>query len=166
MKGYPQPGVMPNWEQHRRTVYSMIKRNGMNPQFQLLDAADPTVSIGKMDVSNTPMQALLLLNGPQYVEAYRLMATEALHSSAEPAKQLTQVFRLARRQYPDAAQMAVLSSFYDQQLQRYQSDPKAAEQLVHVGVEPVDTSVNVTKLAAMTNVATVIMNAPDSYFIH
>ncbi|MGH8142917.1 MAG: DUF1549 domain-containing protein, partial [Steroidobacteraceae bacterium] len=71
--GYPQPNMTPDWEQHRRTVYSFIKRNGMNPQLQLLDAADPTVSIGKMGISNTPMQALLLLNGPQYQEAYRMM---------------------------------------------------------------------------------------------
>jgi mono/diheme cytochrome c family protein len=162
---YPQPGIMPNWEQHRRTVYSFIKRNGMNPQFELLDAADPTVSIGKLGVSNTPMQALLLLNGPQYVEAYRMMATEALHFSSDPAKQVTHVFRLARRVYPDAAQMTVLTSFYNRQLQKYQSDPQAAEQLVHVGVEPVDTSVNVARLAALTRVATLIMNAPDSYFI-
>jgi hypothetical protein len=156
---------MPNWEQHRRTVYSMIKRNGMNPQFQLLDAADPTVSIGKEGISNTPMQALLLLDGPQYAEAYRLMATEALHYSSDPTQQLTHVYRLARREYPDAAQMAVMTSYYKQQLQRYQSDPKAADTLVQVGVEPVDTSVSAVKLAALTNVATVIMNAPDSYFI-
>jgi hypothetical protein len=164
-RGYPQPSIMPDWEQHRRTVYTYIKRNGMNPQLQLLDAADPTVSIGKLGISNTPMQALLLLNGPQYQEAYRMMATEALHYSSDPAKQLTRVFRLARRQYPDSAQMAALSSFYNKQLQRYQSDPKAAEQLVQVGIEPVDTSVNVAKLAALTSVVTVTMNAPDSYFI-
>jgi hypothetical protein len=165
VRGYPQPNLMPDWEQHRRTVYSFIKRNGMNPQLQLLDAADPTVSIGKLGVSNTPMQALLLLNGPQYEEAYRMMATEALHYSDDSTKQLAQVFRLARRQYPDTAQMAVMSSYYAKQLQRYQSDPKAAEQLVHVGVEPVDASVSVVKLAALTDVATVVMNSPDSYFI-
>ncbi len=165
VKGYPSPDQMLPSEQHRRTVYTFIKRNGMNPQLQLLDAADPTVSIGKLGVSNTPMQGLLLLNGPQYQEAYRMMATEALHYSNDPAKQLTHVFRLAQRHYPDATQMAALSSFYDKELQRYQSDPKAAEQFVHVGVEPVDTSVNVVKLAALSNVALVIMNAPDSYFI-
>jgi hypothetical protein len=164
-RGYPQPNLMPNWEQHRRTLYSLIKRNGMNPQLQLLDAADPTVSIGKEGISNTPMQALLLLNGPQYQEAYRLMATEALHSSNDPTQQLTQLYRLARRQYPDSAQMAVMSSYYTKQLQRYQSDPKAAEQLVHVGIEPVDASVSAVKLAALTKVATVVMNSPDSYFI-
>ncbi len=164
-RGYPVASIMPDWEQHRRTVYTYIKRNGMNPQLQLLDAADPTVSIGKLGISNTPMQALLLLNGPQYQEAYRMMATEALHYSSDPAKQLTHVFRLARRQYPDSAQMAALNAFYNKELQRYQSDPKAAEQLVHVGVEPVDTSVSAAKLAALTSVVTVTMNAPDSYFI-
>ncbi len=165
VRGYPSPDQMLPSEQHRRTLYSFIKRNGMNPQFQLLDAADPTVSIGKLGISNTPMQGLLLWNGPQYQEAYRMMATEALHYSGDPARQLTHVFRLARRVYPDAGQMAALTSFYDKQLQKYQSDPKAAEQLVHVGIEPVDTSVSAVKLAALTNVAAIVMNAPDSYFI-
>ncbi|HWG76673.1 MAG TPA: DUF1549 domain-containing protein [Steroidobacteraceae bacterium] len=162
---YPQPGNEPDSELHRRTLYSFIKRNGMNPQFQLLDAADPTVSIGKEEVSNTPMQALLLVNGPQYLEAYRMMATEALHYSNDPAKQITHLYRLARRQYPDAKLMSTLSSYYDKRLQRYQSDPKAAAKLVNVGVEPIDSSVSAVKLAAMTNVATLIMNAPDSYFV-
>ncbi len=165
VRGYPQPGQEPASELHRRTLYSFLKRNGMNPQFSLLDAADPTVSIGKEGISNTPMQALLLLNGPQYVEAYRMMATEALHYSSDPAKQLTHVYRLARRHYPDAQQMTVLTSFYDQQLHRYQADPKAAEQFVHVGVEPVDASVSAVKMAALAKVVTLIMNAPDSYFI-
>ena len=164
-RGYPAPSLMPAWEQHRRTLYSLLKRNGMNPQFQLLDAADPTVSIGKEGVSNTPMQALLLLNGPQYLEAYRMIATEALHYSSDPAKQLTRVYRLVRRQYPDAAQMALFTSIYDTQLKKYQADPKAAEQLLNVGVAPVDAGVSAAKLAAVTTVATVIMNAPDSYFI-
>jgi len=164
-RGYPTPNLMPDWEQHRRTLYSLLKRNGMNPQFQLLDAADPTVSIGKEEVSNTPMQALLLLNGPQYLEAYRMMATEALHFSSDPTQQLTHVYRLARRQYPDSAQMTLFKTIYDTQLRKYQADPKAAEQLVNVGVTPVDTSANVAKLAALTTVATVIMIAPDSYFI-
>jgi hypothetical protein len=165
LKGYPQPSVMPDSEQHRRTVYSLLKRNGMNPQFQLLDAADPTVSIGKEEFSNTPMQALLLFNGPQYLEAYRMIATQALHFSSDPTQQLTHVYRLARRQYPNAAQMTFFKSIYDTQLQKYQSDPKAAEQLVSVGVTPVDANANVVKLAALTSVATIIMIAPDSYFI-
>ncbi|HTT04710.1 MAG TPA: DUF1549 domain-containing protein [Steroidobacteraceae bacterium] len=162
---YPQPDNEPAAQLHRRTLYSFIKRNGMNPQFQLLDAADPTVSIGKEGVSNTPMQALLLVNGPQYLEAYRMMATQVLHYSANPAQQLTQLYRLARRHYPNAALMVALTSYYDKRLQRYLSDPKAAAEVVNVGVEPVDTSVSVVKLAALTNVATLIMNAPDTYFI-
>jgi hypothetical protein len=165
LPGYPQPAVMPDWEQHRRTLYSFMKRNGTNPQFQLLDAADPTVSIGKEGVSNTPMQALLLLNGPQYLEAYRMIATEALHSSDDTAKQLTQVYRLVRRQYPDASEMAIFNSIYGSQLKKYQADPAAAKRLLNVGVTPVDAGANVIKLAALTTVATVVMNAPDSYFI-
>lgn len=162
---YPEPGEQPASELHRRTLYTYIKRTVVNPQLELLDAADPTVSTGRMEVSNTPMQGLLLLDSPQYQEAYRLMATRAMHYSGDPAKQITQVFRLARRVYPDAQQLTVLSAFYNKELERYQADPRAAEGIVHIGVTPVDRSVGLVKLAALTNVASLIMSAPDSIFI-
>ena len=164
-RGYPAPNLMPDWEQHRRTLYSLEKRNEMNPQLQLLDAADPTVSSGKEGLSNTPMQALLLLNGPQYLEAYRVMASNAMHASGDTTKQIVEVYRVARRQYPDATQMALFNSIYDTKLKQYQADRGSARQLVSVGVAPVDGSVDVAKLAALTTVTTVIMDAPDSYFV-
>ena len=164
-RGYPAPMQMPDWEQHRRTLYSLEKRNEMNPQLQLLDTADPTVSQGKEGLSNTPMQALLLLNGPQYLEAYRVMASNAMHASSDLTKQIAEVYRVARRQYPDAAQMALFHTIYDTKLKQYQADHGSAEKLVSVGIAPVDHSVDVAKLAALTTVATVIMDAPESYFV-
>ncbi|HEX4049891.1 MAG TPA: DUF1549 domain-containing protein [Steroidobacteraceae bacterium] len=164
-RGYPAPMQMPDWEQHRRTLYSLEKRNEMNPQLQLLDTADPTVSQGKEGLSNTPMQALLLLNGPQYLEAYRVMASNAMHTSSDTSKQIAEVYRVARRQYPDATQMALLNSIYDTKLKQYQADKDSARKLVSVGVAPVDGSVDVAKWAALTTVATVIMDSPDSYFV-
>jgi len=61
--------------------------------------------------------------------------------------------------------MALYQSIYDTQLKQYQADPETAHQVLDVGVAPVDAGANVAKLAALTTVATVIMNAPDSYFI-
>ena len=62
--------------------------------------------------------------------------------------------------------MAELRPYYDSQLALFGGDRKKAEDLVHVGVEPVDTSVDVGQMAALTNVVAAVMNSPDAYSIH
>jgi hypothetical protein len=59
----------------------------------------------------------------------------------------------------------VLRGYYDGQMQRYRADRAAAAQLVQVGVAPIDRQLDSAGMAALTNVAAVIMNTPDSYFI-
>jgi hypothetical protein len=166
---YPNPGQIPAAQMHRRTLYTFVKRNAMNPQLQVLDAADPTVSIARLSVSNTPMQSLLLLNSPQYEEAYRMMAQRTLEAkdikAGDVAGQLTLVFRLARQQYPDAQQLSILRKYHDQRIQHYQADPAAAASLENIGVAPMDKSLDPSRVAVLTDVAALIMNTPDSYFV-
>lgn len=162
---YPKPDEVPPEQHHRRSLYTFVKRNALHPGLQLLDAADPTVSTARLNASNTPLQALLLFNDVQYQEAYRMMATRALKASGDATAQLTMVFRLARRLYPDAEQLSLLHAFYNDQLGRYQSDRASATQLVSVGVTPIDRDLDVAQLAALTSVCAVVMNAPDSYFV-
>jgi hypothetical protein len=162
---YPKPSELPAEDQHRRSLYTFVKRNALHSGMQLLDAADPNVSTVKLNAANTPLQALLLLNDPQYQEAYRLMATRAMRAGGEADAQIKMVFRLARRLAPTTAQVAVLRGYYDGQMQRYRADRAAAAQLVQVGVAPIDRQLDSAGMAALTNVAAVIMNTPDSYFI-
>jgi hypothetical protein len=62
--------------------------------------------------------------------------------------------------------MAELRPYYDSQLAVFGADPKKAEDLVHVGVAPVDSTIDVVRMAALTNVAAAVMNSPDAYSIH
>ena len=69
----------------------------------------------------------------------------------------------ATRRHPRADELSALREYYDAQLTRFAGDQEAARKLVSIGVTPVDTSVDVAQLAALTNVTTVVMNTPDAY---
>jgi hypothetical protein len=113
--------------------------------------------------SNTPLQALVLLDDPQYLEAYRALAAHVLRSAQARDARLTMVFRLATRRHPQPVEMETMRHYYDAQVQRYAGDPAAATELVKVGVATVDAKLPVPELAAMMNLTTVVMNTPDAY---
>ena len=78
---YPEPDDLPADDLHRRTLYTFVKRNATHPGMKIFDFTNRTESIARRRSSNTPLQALLLMNDPQYVEAYRSLAAEALAAS-------------------------------------------------------------------------------------
>jgi hypothetical protein len=162
---YPVPKDLPADEQHRRSLYTFVKRSAPHPGMQIFDFADRTVSTSRRRISNTPLQALDLMNDPQYVEAYRQLAAHAYSKSQDPDDRLTTIFRLARRQSPDAGQLQILRDYLATQQERFTADPVAAKEILDVGVTPVDPADDPVQLAALTNVTAVVMNSPDAYTI-
>ena len=122
--------------------------------------------IARRLTSNTPLQALVLMDDPQYMEAYRVLATNILKESTNEDDQLRLLFHRATRRLPKDSELAALRAYYKDQLQVMARDRKKAEELVQVGVAPLDTGVDVSKMAALTNVAAAVMNTPDVYTIH
>ena len=166
MYRYPKPEDIPSGEQHRRSLYTFVKRNSPPPSMAVFDFSERHASIARRLTSNTPLQALVLLDDPQYMEAYRVLATRVLKEKSAREEQIRLVFRLATRRMPKDAELAELRPYYDSQLTLFGADRKKAEDLVHVGVEPVDGTVDLAQMAALTNVAAAVMNSPDAYSIH
>jgi hypothetical protein len=166
MYRYPRPEEIPPEEQHRRSLYTFIKRNSPPPSMGVFDFSERHASIARRLTSNTPLQALVLLDDPQYMEAYRVLATRVLKENSTRDEQIKLVFRLATRRLPKDSEIAALRPYYDSQLALFEADKKKAGDLVHVGVAPVDETVDVAKMAALTNVAAAVMNSPDAYSIH
>ena len=160
---YPAAGKVPQDDQHRRSLYSFIKRNAPHPAMAMFDLPDRGSSIVRRQTSNTPLQALVLLDDPQFLEAYRALATQVLKGEADQDAQLRRVFRLATRREPRANEQRVLAAYYSAQLQRYDRDRQAATEVLMNGVTPLDTTIDLVKLAALTNVTAVVMNTPDAY---
>ena len=103
--------------------------------FDLPDRGTTTV---RRQTSNTPLQALVLLDDPQYLEAYRVLATHVLKTVADPDARITTVFRLATRRKPTPQERGPMRAYLDAQVERYSDDQEAAAKLVKAGVTPVD----------------------------
>jgi hypothetical protein len=160
---YPSPDAVPADAHHRRSMYSFVKRNAPHPNMATFDLPDRGGATARRRTSNSPLQALVLLDDPQFLEAYRALAGSVLKSEAATDARLTKVFRLATRRHPRAPEMAGMRDYYNAQLQRYAADRQAAVTLLNVGVTLVDTSLDPVQLAALTNLTTVEMNTPDAY---
>jgi len=163
---YPKPDQVTPDNHHRRSLYTFVKRNSPPPSMSVFDFSERHTTIARRLTSNTPLQALVLLDDPQYVEAYRVLATNVLKEMAEPGAQVRQLFRLATRRWPRESELARLTSYYDAELKRFSADTSKVQAVIHIGVTPVDTTVDPVRLAALTNVASAVMNTPDAYSIH
>lgn len=160
---YPEADQVPADSHHRRSLYSFIKRNALHPAMASFDMPERWSTAARRLTSNTPLQALVLLDDPQYLEAYRALASHVLKSETAGDAQLTTVFRLATRRRPRADEMATLRAYYQSQLARFAADREAAEKLLAAGVTRADDRLDTVRLAALTNVTTVVMNTPDAY---
>ncbi len=162
---YPQPDGVPADDQHRRTLYTFVKRNAPHPAMKIFDFTNRTESVARRRSSNTPLQALLLENDPQYVEAYRSLAQAALKSSGDERAQLTHLYRVAARTSPTAEHLDLLSRYYAEQRSVFAANAQKTASLLAVGVVQPDPAMDPTSLAAMTNVAALVMNSPDAYTV-
>jgi len=163
---YPKPEDVPAEEQHRRSLYTFLKRNTPPPSMAVFDFSERHASVSRRLTSNTPLQALVLMDDPQYLEAYRVLATHVLKEKLDRDDEIKLIFRIATRRMPKHAELAALRPYYDAELAIFESDKKKAEDVVHEGVAPVDSTVDVAQMAALTNVTAAIMNSPDAYSIY
>jgi uncharacterized protein DUF1553/uncharacterized protein DUF1549/concanavalin A-like lectin/glucanase superfamily protein/cytochrome c len=162
---YPAPADVPEDELHRRTIYTFVKRNATHPELKIFDFRNRTESIARRRSSNTPLQALVLENDPQFVEAYRALAEVVLRSASDESEQLTRLYRLAARETPSQAHLELLRRYYRAQLEVFAHDERKASALLGVGVAKRDPTLDRASLAAMANVAALVMSSPDAYTV-
>jgi hypothetical protein len=148
---------------HRRSMYTYIKRNAQPASMMIFDGPDRNVATVARTISNTPLQALVLLNDPQYMEAYRKMAERALASSTDPQAQIKTVFRLATRRTPLAGEVEALAAYRTAEIERLAGAKNDVDELLSIGVAPCADGVDRVQLAGLTMVAAAAMNSPDAY---
>ena len=157
------PTKVPDDQMHRRTLYTFMKRNAEFPSLVVFDMADRNASSVVRKISNTPLQALVLLNDPQFMEAYRKLAERAIRLTPNADQQIVDIFRLGVRRRPSPAEFAKLKAYRAAELARLSAEPGAARKILAVGVARTDASVDPLQLAAMTQLTAAVMNTPDAY---
>ena len=148
---------------YRRTMYTFWKRTSPPPSLSTFDAPDRETCNVHRSITNTPLQALVLMNDPTYVEASRKLAERMMkEAGAEADERIAFAFHSATAREPTPQELAVLKKIYQAQLEVYQRDPAAAEQLLKVGESPRDSKLDPAELAAWTTVASVIFNLDET----
>ena len=144
---------------YRRSMYTIWKRTTPPPSMMTFDAAERNTCTVRRQATSTPLQALVLLNDPQYVEAARVLAARLL--STEPgdvSAQLLRGYRLLTSSYPDAETLTLLKGHYEAEIENFAEDQEGALQLLSVGEHPVEENHFATQLAALTVVMSTVMN--------
>lgn len=154
--------VSPGEDRHRRGVYVVWKRGAPYPSFVNFDATARLACTVKRSRSNTPLQALTLLNDPVYVEAAGALARRVLveRPGTSVDDRLRHAFRLCVTRLPRDGELAVLRRLYDAQLQAYRAGPAAARQVVQGIAAP--AGVSPEELAAWCAVATALLNLDET----
>jgi len=127
-----------------------------------LDAPDREVCIVRRSTTNTPLQALTLLNDPIFVEAARKLAERVVkEGGTAPETRLALAFRLATGRSPNQRELHILENSLDKMLAAYQRDPAGARSLIAVGASKSDAAIPPAELAAWTAVANIILNMDE-----
>jgi hypothetical protein len=148
-------------EQWRRGVYMHWQRTFLHPMLANFDAPSRDECTALRNVSNTPQQALTLLNDPAFVEAARIFAARLLTApGADDTARLTQAFELAVARPPRAKEKDSLLDFLETQRDHYRATPEDAEKLVRIGTVPRAPG-DPAELAAWTSLCRVVLNSQE-----
>jgi hypothetical protein len=148
---------------YRRSMYTFWKRTCPPPGMTTFDAPDRETCLIRRARTNTPLQALILLNDPTYVESARRFAERVLKEApANPADRLHHVYRLALARRASDEEQQILLKLYETTRQRFQTDPKSAEKLIAVGDSPRDSGLDTPELAAWTTLCSIVLNLDET----
>ncbi len=148
---------------YRRGLYVFWRRSAHYPAFATFDAPNREVCTFLRQRTQTPLQSLVLMNDPAFVEAARGLAQRVLREEPDSVKRrLVRAFRLTLGRVPEAGETDVLQRTYEQQAGNFRADPAAAAALLKVGESPVPEHADPVELAALTAVANVLLNLNET----
>ncbi|HYE30783.1 MAG TPA: DUF1553 domain-containing protein, partial [Methylomirabilota bacterium] len=148
---------------YRRGLYTYWKRSIHYPSFATFDAPNREICTAQRPRTTTPLQALVLMNDPVYVEAARALASRTLKEGGDSTRsKLVYAFRLTLGRTPKDQEVAVLEKTLLQQRENFQKDTKAAEELLNVGESPKPTGIDPVELASWTALSSVLLNLDET----
>ncbi|MFK7911647.1 MAG: DUF1553 domain-containing protein [Akkermansiaceae bacterium] len=147
---------------YRRSLYTFWKRTAPHPAMDILNAPVREISCVRRELTNTPLQAFVIMNDPQFVEASRRLAERAMKEAktAEARINLIATALLARPMSND--EFKVVQSTLNRAKEKFTAKPEAAKKLISVGESTPDASLSAPELAAWTVVANQVLNMDET----
>jgi hypothetical protein len=148
---------------YRRGLYTYWCRTFMHPSLAAFDAPSREECTVERVRSNTPQQALVLLNDPTYVETARIFAERILHESSKNTQaRITFAYQQALHRNPNVKELKLLAALAAKHLEQYKTDAPAAAAVLKVGAKPADLKLDKAELAAWTSIARVVLNLHEN----
>ncbi|MGE3806749.1 MAG: PSD1 and planctomycete cytochrome C domain-containing protein [Gemmataceae bacterium] len=147
---------------YRRSLYTFWKRTAPPPSLMAFDAPSRETCVARRARTNTPLQALALMNDTQYVEASRMLAERMIAAGKTPAERLSSGFKLATARQPSEAELKVLLLQYELHHKHYEANKPAAEKLLSIGETKRNAALDPIDHAAYTMVANLILNLDET----
>ena len=149
--------------QYRRGLYTHWQRTFLHPMLKAFDAPSREECTAQRPTSNTPLQALTLLNDPSYVEAARVFAERVIRSGGDGVNdKLTFAYQTALAREPKDAERKLLGALYENHKRKYAADEEAAKALLSAGEYDRPADLPVAEAAAWTSVARAILNLHET----
>ncbi|MEO2031002.1 MAG: PSD1 and planctomycete cytochrome C domain-containing protein [Planctomycetaceae bacterium] len=148
---------------YRRSIYTFWRRAIPPPGMQIFDAPGREVCAARRESTNTPLQALALMNDVTYVEAARALGARMIREGGDtPADRAVFGFRLVTARKPSPRELDILLRGLNRHLETYQVDRSSAADLTHVGDSSPDSQLDVAELAAFTALASTLLNLHET----
>ena len=148
---------------YRRSVYTFWKRTGPAPVMMALDASKRDVCRAKRETTATPLQALVLMNGPQFVEAARKLGESMVREHGDNIRSIiNNMFRKLTSREPSEREIVLMQKLHKEQLANFQKDNKATEAFLGVGASPIAIDLDKPQVAAAGVLAKALMNFDEA----
>jgi hypothetical protein len=148
---------------YRRSLYTFIKRSAVPANLSLFDQPSREYCVIRRSRTDTPLQALDLMNDPTYLEASRVLAEHLMRDvDATPAEKIAEGFKRVTCRPPTDAESAILVAGFEKDLAKYKKDPSAAKKLISFGESPRDTKLDPPELAAYTMTSSILLNLDET----
>ena len=150
-------------DRYRRSIYTYWKRIQPPPAMMIFDASSRNQCVVKRQSTNTPLQALVLLNDPQFIESARAMAYRMISEGGSTVQQRIKfAFRWTTSRNPDTSEASILEDLYFDQIVEFQKNPESAAAYLYTGELRNQEDFNLEEVAAYGVVANAIMNLSES----
>lgn len=149
---------------YRRSLYTFVKRTSPHPSMTAFDAPNRDVCTVQRESTTTPLQALVLLNDPQFVEAAKVLAQRMqLEGGEDLADQIAYAFRLSTGRKPQIEEINILKALYEQKYAEFKQAPEKAKELLAVGDFDLSPNLDQTQTAALTLLSSTMLNHDEAY---
>jgi hypothetical protein len=148
---------------YRRSVYTFWKRTGPAPVMMALDASKRDVCRAKRETTATPLQALVLMNSPQFVEASRKLGEAMVREHGDNTRSIVRdTFRTLTSREPSDREIALLQKMHNEQLAHFEKDGKATDAFLGTGASPEPRDLAKPRVAAAGVLAKALMNFDEA----